>query len=90
MVIERGEFAGIIGVNGLLEILLPQAARTALSADNDTAAELSFSDNSMNELLGRLAHLSEVTAGKLAKRDVPEIRPDSPVTEAVFTVARGG
>jgi CBS-domain-containing membrane protein len=86
---EQGRFVGIIGVNGLLEMLLPQAIRSALAADNDSVPGLSFMDDNMDELKHRLKNLSEVTVGKLAKRDAPVIYPDSPVMEAVLLLLRG-
>lgn len=86
---EQGRFVGIIGVNGLLEMLLPKAVRSALSADDDNVPGLSFMDDNMDELKDRLANLAEVTVGKLAKRDAPVIYPDTPVMEAVLLLLRG-
>jgi CBS-domain-containing membrane protein len=86
---EQGMFVGIIGVNGLLEMLLPKSVRSALADNDDTIPSLSFMDDNMDELRVRLANLSDVTVGKLAKRDVPVIYPDSPVMEAVLLLLRG-
>jgi CBS-domain-containing membrane protein len=86
---EQGMFVGIIGVNGLLEMLLPRAVRSALAGNHDSVPGLSFMDDNMNELRDRLASLSDVTVGKLAKRDVPVIYQDSPVMEAVLLLLRG-
>lgn len=86
---ELGVFVGIIGVNGLLEMLLPQAVRSTLAEDDDTVPSLSFMDDNMEELRNRLAHLSETPVGTLAKRNVPVIYPDSPVMEAVLLLLRG-
>ena len=86
---EQGMFVGIIGVNGLLEMLLPKAVRSALAGNHDSVPGLSFMDDNMNELRDRLASLSDVTVGKLAKRDAPVIYPDSPVMEAVLLLLRG-
>ena len=86
---EQGKFVGIIGVNGLLEMLLPKAVRSALAKSDDTVPGLSFMDDNMDELRGRLANLSDATVGSLAKRDVPVIYPDSPVMEAVLLLLRG-
>lgn len=86
---EQGVFVGIIGVNGLLEMLLPQAVRSALAADDDNIPGLSFMDDNMDELRNRLARLSDATVGSLAKRDAPVIYPDSPVMEAVLLLLRG-
>lgn len=86
---EQGMFVGIIGVNGLLEMLLPVAVRSALAESEDLIPGLSFMDDNMNELRNRLAHLSSTTVGSLAKRDVPVIYPDSPVMEAVLLLLRG-
>lgn len=86
---EQGRFVGIIGVNGLLEMLLPQAIRSALAADSDSVPGLSFMDDNMDELKLRLKNSAEVTVGKLAKRDAPVIYPDSPVMEAVLLLLRG-
>jgi CBS-domain-containing membrane protein len=86
---EQGKFVGIIGVNGLLEMLLPQAVRSALAASGDTVPSLSFMDDNMDELRNRLAGLSEATVGSLAQRDAPVIYPDSPVMEAVLLLLRG-
>jgi len=86
---ERGVFVGIIGVNGLLEMLLPQAVRSALDENFNSVPGLSFMDDNMDELRNRLARLSEATVGSLAKRDVPVIYPDSPVMEAVLLLLRG-
>lgn len=86
---EQGKFVGIIGVNGLLEMLLPKAVRSALAKSDDTVQGLSFMDDNMDELRGRLANLSDATVGSLAKRDVPVIYPDSPVMEAVLLLLRG-
>lgn len=86
---EQGVFVGIIGVNGLLEMLLPKAVRSALAKNDDTIPSLSFMDDNMDELRGRLANLSDATVGSLAKRDVPVIYPDSPVMEAVLLLLRG-
>lgn len=86
---EQGKFVGIIGVNGLLEMLLPQAVRASLSENNDTVPGLSFMDDNMDELRIRLARMSDATVGSLAKRDAPVIYPDSPVMEAVLLLLRG-
>lgn len=86
---EQGKFVGIIGVNGLLEMLLPKAIRSALAANNDSIPGLSFMDDNMDELRNRLAHLAETTVGSLAKRDAAVIYPDSPVMEAVLLLLRG-
>ena len=86
---EQGKFVGIIGVNGLLEMLLPKSIRSALAGNNDSVPGLSFMDDNMDELRNRLAHLSETTVGSLAKRDAPVIYPDSPVMEAVLLLLRG-
>lgn len=86
---EQGVFVGIIGVNGLLEMLLPQAIRSALANNNDSVPGLSFMDDNMDELRIRLARMSDTTVGSLAKRDTPVIYPDSPVMEAVLLLLRG-
>lgn len=86
---EQGKFVGIIGVNGLLEMLLPKAIRSALAGNNDSVPGLSFMDDNMDELRNRLAHMSETPVGSLAKRDAPVIYPDSPVMEAVLLLLRG-
>jgi len=86
---EQGKFVGIIGVNGLLEMLLPKSIRSALAGNNDSVPGLSFMDDNMDELRNRLAHLTETTVGSLAKRDAPVIYPDSPVMEAVLLLLRG-
>ena len=86
---EHGKFVGVIGVNSLLEMLLPQAVRTALAADADNVPSLSFMDDNMAELKNRLAHMAETPVGTLAKRDAPVIYPDSPVMEAVLLLLRG-
>ncbi|HQS57413.1 MAG: hypothetical protein B7Y56_08070 [Gallionellales bacterium 35-53-114] len=86
---EQGVFVGIIGVNGLLEMLLPKAVRTALATDADTIPGLSFMDDNMDELRNRLAQMAETPVGSLAKRDAPLIYPDSPVMEAVLLLLRG-
>lgn len=86
---EQGKFVGIIGVNGLLEMLLPKSVRSALVDNPDAVPGLSFMDDNMDELRNRLAQLSETTVGALAKRDAPFIYPDSPVMEAVLLLLRG-
>ena len=86
---EQGKFIGTIGVNALLEMLLPKSVRSALAEDNDTIPSLSFMDDNMDELKNRLKHLSNATVGSLAKRDAPVIYPDSPVMEAVLLLLRG-
>jgi CBS-domain-containing membrane protein len=87
---EQGKFVGIIGVGGLLEMLLPQSVRTALSRhDDDSVPSLSFMDDNMEELHNKLDKMSETPVGKLAKRDAPVIYPDSPVMEAVLLLLRG-
>lgn len=86
---EQGRFVGIVGVNGLLEMLLPKAVRSALVEDDDSVPGLSFMDDNMDELKIRLAHMAETPVGTLAKRDVPVIYPDSPVMEAVLLLLRG-
>lgn len=86
---EHGIYVGIIGVNGLLEMLLPKAVRSALEKNNDSIPGLSFMDDNMEELRSRLVHLSEATVGSLAKRDAPVIYPDSPIMEAVLLLLRG-
>ncbi len=86
---EQGKFVGIIGVNGLLEMLLPKAVRSALAANEDNVPGLSFMDDNMDELKNRLAHMAETPVGTLAKRDAPVIYPDSPVMEAVLLLLRG-
>ena len=70
---EQGKFVGIIGVNALLEMLLPQAVRSALADNADNVPSFSFMDDNM---------------GKLAKRDAPVIYPDSPVMEVVLLLLR--
>lgn len=86
---EQGKFVGIIGVNGLLEMLLPQSVRSAIAQQEDNVPGLSFMDDNMEELRNRLAHMSDTPVGKLAKRDAPVIYPDSPVMEAVLLLLRG-
>jgi len=86
---EQGQFVGIIGVNGLLELLLPQAVRSALAEDEDNVPDLSFMDDNMAELKNRLTHMAETPVGTLAKRDAAVIYPDSPVMEAVLLLLRG-
>lgn len=86
---EQGKFVGIIGVNGLLELLLPQAVRSALAEDGDNVPDLSFMDDNMAELKNRLTHMAETPVGTLAKRDAAVIYPDSPVMEAVLLLLRG-
>jgi CBS-domain-containing membrane protein len=86
---EQGRFVGIIGVNGLLEMLLPKAVRAALADNDDTIPGLSFMDDNMDELKNRLAHMAETPVGTLAKRDAPVIYPDSPVMEVVLLLLRG-
>ena len=86
---EQGKFVGIIGVNGLLEMLLPKAVRAALADNDDTVPGLSFMDDNMDELKNRLAHMAETPVGTLAKRDAPVIYPDSPVMEIVLLLLRG-
>jgi CBS-domain-containing membrane protein len=86
---EQGVFVGTIGVNGLLEMLLPQAVRSALADNDDNVSSLTFMDDNVDELRKRLALMSDATVGKLAKRDVPVIYPDSPVMEAVLLLLRG-
>lgn len=86
---ESGKFIGIIGVNGLLEMLLPQAVRSALAENNDTIPSLSFMDDNTEELHDRLAHIADTPVGKLAKRDAHVIYPDSPIAEAVLVMLRG-
>lgn len=86
---EQGKFVGIIGVNGLLEMLLPKAVRAALADNDDTVPGLSFMDDNMDELKNRLVHMAETPVGTLAKRDAPVIYPDSPVMEIVLLLLRG-
>lgn len=86
---EQGRFVGIIGVNGLLEMLLPQAARSALAISGDMVPSLSFMDDNVDELRNRLARISGSTVGSLAKREVQVIYPDSPVIEVVLVLLRG-
>lgn len=86
---EQGKFVGIIGVNGLLEMLLPKAIRSALATGDDNVPGLSFMDDNMDEIKSRLAHMAETTVGSLAKRDAPVIYPDSPVMEVVLLLLRG-
>jgi CBS-domain-containing membrane protein len=43
----------------------------------------------IDELRKRLALMSDAMVGKLAKRDVPVIYPDSPVMEAILLLLRG-
>ncbi len=83
---EQGVFVGIIGVNSLLEMLLPQAVRTAQLAND----EESLSDNNVAELRRKLSLMSNTTVGSLAKRDVPVIYPDSPLLDAVLLLLDGG
>lgn len=56
---EQGKFVGIIGVNGLLEMLLPKAVRAALADNDDTVPGLSFMDDNMDELKNRLVRMAE-------------------------------
>ncbi len=86
---EEGKFVGIIGVNGLLEMLLPKAVRSALTDNADNVPSLAFMDDNMDELRNRLAHMAATPVGTLAKRDVSVIYPDSPVMEAVLLLLRG-
>jgi CBS-domain-containing membrane protein len=86
---EQGKFVGIIGVNGLLEMLLPKSIQSALAADDDNVPGLSFMDDNMDELRNRLGRMADTPVGTLAKRDVPVIYPDSPVMEAVLLLLRG-
>lgn len=86
---ELGRFVGIIGVNGLLEMLLPQAVRSALATRGDMVPSLSFMDDNIDELRNRLARISGSTVGSLAKREVQVIYPDSPVMEVVLVLLRG-
>jgi len=86
---EKGKFVGIIGVNGLLAMLLPQSVRSALAESDDSIPGLSFMDDNIDELRNRLEHLTDTPVGKLAKRDAPVIYPDSPVMESVLLLLRG-
>jgi len=86
---ENGLFVGVVGVNSLLETLLPQAVRTALATNDEDIPELSQKDNNIDELRKRLALMSDATVGKLAKRDVSVIYPDTPVMEVVILLLRG-
>lgn len=86
---EHGVFVGTVGVNSLLEMLLPQPVRAALADDADAVPGLSVMNDNMDELRNRLAHLSGTTVGSLVKRDAPVIYPDSPVMEAVLLLLRG-
>lgn len=86
---DRDELIGVIGVNGLLEMLLPRAIRAALDLDSNAVPNLSFMDNNLNELRDRLREISDTPVGKLAKRDVLVIYPDSPVMETVLLLLRG-
>jgi CBS-domain-containing membrane protein len=86
---EQGVFVGIVGVKILLEMLLPQAIRSALAADDVNVPGLSSMADNIDELRKRLALMSDSMVGKLAKRDVPVIYPDSPVMEAILLLLRG-
>lgn len=86
---DRNEFVGTIGVNGLLEMLLPRAIRAVLERDGSAVPDLAFMGDNINELRDKLRDMSDTPVGKLAKRDVPVIYPDSPVMEAVLLLLRG-
>lgn len=83
---EQGVFVGIIGVNSLLEMLLPQAVRTSRVANNEEP----LSDNNIVELRRKLSLMSNSTVGSLAKRDVQVIYPDSPLMDAVLLLLDRG
>lgn len=86
---DSNELVGTICVNGLLEMLLPRAIRAALDIDGNAVPNLSFMDDNLIELRDRLRNMLDTPVGKLAKRDVPVIFPDSPVMEAVLLLLRG-
>lgn len=85
---EQGVFVGIIRVKSLLEMLLPQAVRSALVADNANDPILTSMDDNIDELRNRLTQMSGTTVGKLAKRDVPVIYPDSSLMEVILLLLR--
>lgn len=85
---EQGLFVGVIGVHDLLEMLLPQTARAALAENAEGVPELSPRDGSVEELRRKLLLMSDTTVGKLTKRDVPVIYPDSSVIEVMLLLLR--
>jgi CBS domain-containing protein len=85
---EHGLFVGVIGVNGLLAMLLPQGVRTALAENAEDVPEISAKDSSIEELRRKLVLMSDTTVGKLTKRNVPVIYPDSTVVEVMLLLLR--
>jgi CBS domain-containing protein len=86
---ERDELVGTIGVNGLLEKLLPRSILAVLERGDDVMPHLSFMADNTDELSDKLHELADMPVGELADRNAPVIYPDSPAMEAVLLLLRG-
>lgn len=79
---ENNLFVGMIDTNRILLELLPASARVEEGLGN-----LSFAGDALPLLMARLKTLEAKPVGKIADRDVPRLRQDSPILEATLLLA---
>ena len=79
-VCENGKFVGMVGASEILAELVPPAVRQL--------DDLGFAGDILPLLRGRLAALRERKVGEVVARDLPRLRPDSPLLEAVHMLVQ--
>jgi CBS domain-containing protein len=75
-------YVGMFGVPELLGLLLPAAAAEGLVAD------LAFMGDDSRSLSERLAGRAGEPVGPLVDRELPVLRPDTPVVEGLFLMRK--
>jgi CBS domain-containing protein len=80
---DRGRYLGLFGVFDLVKALLPRVATL-----DDLVPDLSFLAEDMAGLHDRFAELGAKPVGAFARKDMPVLRPDMPVVEALLLFYR--
>jgi CBS domain-containing protein len=80
---DKGCYLGEFDVWDLLGLLLPKAATL-----DDLLPDLKFVADNLPELQARLGGLRDKPVGSVARKSLPLLRPDTPVTEALLQFYR--
>jgi len=78
-----GRYIGLFGVFELLGLLLPKVATL-----NTLVPDLGFMADDLPGLQARLGGLRDKAIGPLARRDLPVLRPDTPIIQALLLLYR--